>query len=82
MKLEDLIMRLWIEEDNRKSKKRSKKNSYEAKTNVMEDSKGKVSTSKGLSGRRPPWGTKVSTKKVRTSALKELAIFAIKRDTR
>ena len=40
LKLEDLIVRLRIEEDNRKSKKRSSKNSYEAKANVIEDSKG------------------------------------------
>ena len=31
LKLEDLIVRLRIEEDNRKSKKRSNKNSYEAR---------------------------------------------------
>ena len=48
LKLEDLIVRLRIEEDNRKSEKRSSKNSYEAKANVIEDSKGKASTSKGL----------------------------------
>ena len=46
-KLEDLIVRLRIE-DNRKSEKRSSKNSYEAKANVIEDLKGKASTSKGL----------------------------------
>ena len=48
LKLEDLIVRLWIEEDNRKSEKRSSKNSYEAKANVIENSKGKASTFKGL----------------------------------
>ena len=42
LKLKDLIMRLRIEEDNRKSQKRSSKNSYEAKANVIEDSKGKA----------------------------------------
>ena len=41
LKLEDLIVRFRIEKDNRKSKKRSKKKSYEAKVNVIEDSKGK-----------------------------------------
>ena len=46
--MEDLIVRLRIGEDNRKSVKRSNKNSYEAKANVIEDSKGKASTSKGL----------------------------------
>ena len=48
LKLEDLIVRLRIDEDNRKSEKRSCKNSYEAKTNVIKDSKRKASTSKGL----------------------------------
>ena len=48
LKLEDLIVRFRIEEDNRKSEKRSNKNSYEAKTNVIEDSKRKASTFKGL----------------------------------
>jgi len=42
LKLKDLIVRHRIEEDNRKSEKRSSKNSYEAKANVIEDSKGKV----------------------------------------
>ena len=35
-----------IEEDNRKSEKRSNKNSYEFKANVIEGSKGKASTPK------------------------------------
>ena len=48
LKLEDLIVRLRIEEDNRKSEKRSNKNSYEVKANVIENSKAKASTSKGL----------------------------------
>ena len=48
LKLEDLIVRLRIEKDNRKSEKRSSKNSYEAKANVIEDSKGKASTFKSL----------------------------------
>jgi len=47
LKLEDLIVKLWIDEDNWKSEKRSSKNSYEAKANVIEDSKGKASTFKG-----------------------------------
>jgi len=42
--LEDLIVRLKIEKDNQKFEKRSNKNSYEAKANVIEDSKGKAST--------------------------------------
>ena len=60
LKLEDLIVRLRIEEDNRKSKKRSNKNSYEAKANMIEDLKGKASTSKDL--RRLPQGIKARTK--------------------
>ena len=40
------VVRLRIEEDNRKSEKRSNKNSYESKANVIEDSKGKASISK------------------------------------
>ena len=46
--MEDLIVRLRIKEGNRKSEKKSNKNSYEVKANVIEDSKGKASTSKGL----------------------------------
>ena len=42
LKLEDLIVRLQIE----KSEKRSNKNSYEAKANVIEDSRGKHLLSK------------------------------------
>jgi len=41
LKLKDLIVRLRIEKDNRKSEKRSNKISYDAKANVIEDSKGK-----------------------------------------
>ena len=41
LKLEDLIVRLRIEEDNRKSEKRSNKNS-EAKANVIETQRGSV----------------------------------------
>ena len=41
-------MRLTIEEDNGKSKKKINKNSYEIKANVVEDSKRKESTFKGL----------------------------------
>ena len=48
VKLEDLIVRLQIEEDDHKSEKRSNKNSYESKANVIEDSKRKASTFKDL----------------------------------
>ena len=41
VKLEDLIVRLRIKEDNRKFEKRSSKNFYDAKANVIEDSNGK-----------------------------------------
>jgi len=44
--LKDLIVRLQIEDDNRKSEKKSNKNSYESKVNVIEDSKGKASLPK------------------------------------
>jgi len=56
LKLEDLIVRFQIEEDNRKSKKRSNKNSYESKANVIKDSKGKASTSKGLKRKKTAQG--------------------------
>jgi len=56
--LEDLIVRFRIEEDNRKSEKRSSKNSYKAKVNVIEDSKGKASTSKGLKRKKTSQGYK------------------------
>ena len=52
------IVRLRIEEDNRKSEKRSSKNSYEAKANVIEDSKGKASSSKGLKRKKTFQGYK------------------------
>jgi len=58
LKLEDLIVRLQIKEDNRKSKKRSNKNSYEAKANVIENSKRKASTSKGLKRKKTSPGYK------------------------
>ena len=58
LKLEDLIVRIRIEEDNRKFEKRSNKNYYEAKANVIEDSKGKVSTSKGLKRKKTAQGYK------------------------
>ena len=41
LKLEDLIMRLRIEKDNRKSEKKSNKKSYEAKANVIKTQRGK-----------------------------------------
>jgi len=56
--LKNLIVRLQIEEDNRTSEKRSNKNFYESKTNVIEDSKGKASTSKGLKRKKTAQGYK------------------------
>ena len=56
--MKDLIVRLRIEEDNRKSEKRSSKNSYEAKINVIEDSKGKAYTFKGLKRKKTAQGYK------------------------
>jgi len=58
LKLEDLIVRFRIEEDNRKSEKRSNKNSYGAKVNVSEDSKEKASTFKGLKWKKTTLGYK------------------------
>jgi len=58
MKLEDLIVRLRNEEDNQKFEKRSSYNSYEAKSNVIEDSKGKASTSKSLKRKKTAQGYK------------------------
>ena len=58
LNLEDLIVRLQIEEGNHKSKKRSNKNSYEAKANVIEDSKEKTSTFKGLKRKKTAQGYK------------------------
>ena len=56
--MEDLIVRLRIEEDNQKFEKRSNKNFYEAKANMIEDSKGKASTSKGLKQKKTAQGYK------------------------
>ena len=81
-KLKDLIVRLRIEEDNRKSEKRSNKKSYEAKANVIEDSKGKASTFKGLKWKRFALGYKGKDQKGKKSTSKELTTFAAKRDTR
>jgi len=81
LKLEDLIVRLRIEEDNLKSEKRSKKNSYEVKANVIEDSKGKASSSKGLKRKKTARGIKVRTKEARTSVSRELDISTTRRDT-
>ena len=58
LKLEDIIVRLRIEEDNRKSEKRSSKNSYKAKANVIKDSKGEASISKGLKQKKTVQGYK------------------------
>ncbi|XP_020250304.1 uncharacterized protein LOC109827700 [Asparagus officinalis] len=46
--LEDLIVHLWIEEDNRSADKMGSKKSYEAKANMVEKSKGKGSNSKNF----------------------------------
>ena len=63
--LKDLIVRLSIEVDNRKFEKRSNKNPYEVKANVIENSKRKASTFKGLKQRKTAPGTKARTKKAR-----------------
>ena len=46
--MKKLVVRRRIEEDNRKFENKSNKNSYEVKANMIEDSKGKASTSMGL----------------------------------
>ena len=56
IKLKDLIVRLRIKEDDRKSEKRSSKKSYKAKANVIEGSRGKPSTSKGLKWKKTTQG--------------------------
>ena len=58
LKLEDLIVRLRIEEDNWKSEKRSNKNSDESKANVIEDIKGKASIFKDLKQKKTAQGYK------------------------
>ena len=42
LKLEDLIVKFRIEKDNRKFEKKSNKNSYEAKANMIDDSRESV----------------------------------------
>ena len=51
---------------------------YEAKANVIEDSKGKASTSKGLKRKKTAEGTKARSKKARTCASRELATSTTK----
>ena len=53
-----LLSRPRIKEDNWKSEKRSNKNSYETKVNVIEDSKRKASTSKDLRRKKTAQGYK------------------------
>ena len=65
LKLEYLIVRHRIEEDNRKSDKRK------AKANVIEDSKGKASTSKGLKWKKTAYGYKDKDQKEKKQALQE-----------
>ena len=71
LKLEDLIVRLQIEEDNRKSEKMSNKNSYESKANVIGDSKGKASTSKGLKRKKTAQGYKGKDQEGKNKRIKE-----------
>ena len=82
LKLEDLIVWLQIEENNHKSKKRSNKNSYESKANVIEDTKRKVSTSKSLKRKKTAQGYKGKDQEGKKKHFKELTISAKKRDTR
>ena len=82
LKLEDLIVRLRIEEDNQKSEKRSSKNSYEAKANVIEDSKGKASTSKSLKQKKTAQGYKGKIQEGKNMPSREPATSAIKKGIR
>ena len=66
--MKDLIVRFRIEEKNWKSEKRSNQKSYEAKANVIKDSKGKASTSKGLKRKKIASGYKGKDQEERTSA--------------
>ena len=75
-------MRLQNEEDNQKSEKRSNKNSYEAKANVIENSKGKTSTSKGLKRKKTAQGYKGKVQEGKNMRFKEIATSATKRGIR
>ena len=79
LKLKDLIVRLRIEEDNRKSEKRSNKNTYEVKTNVIEDSKGKASTFKGLKQKKTIQGYKGKVQEGKNMRFKGTFTSATKR---
>ena len=80
LKLKDLIVRLRIEEDNEKSEKRSNKNSYEAKVNVIKDSKRKASTFKGLNLKKTTPESKESRRK--EQAFQKNLLHLQQRDTR
>ena len=82
LKLKDLTVRLRIEEDNRKSKKRSNKNSYEVKANVIEDSKGKASTFKGLKRKKIVPGYKKKDQEGKNKRFKGSSYIFNKKDTR
>jgi len=71
LKLKDLIVRLRIKEDNRKSKKRSNKNYYESKANVIKDSKGKTSTFKSLKRKKTAQGYKGKDQESKNKRFKE-----------
>jgi len=67
--LKYLIVRFRIEEDNQKYEKRSSKNSYEAKVNVIEDSKEKAFTFKGLKRKKTAPGYKSKDQKGKNKRL-------------
>ena len=71
LKLEDLIVRLQIQEDNRKSEKRNNKNSYEAKANIIEHSMKKTSTFKGLKQKKTASGYKGKDQEDKNKPFKE-----------
>ena len=71
-------MRLWIKEANRKFEKRRNKNSYEAKANVIEDSKGKASTFKGLKRKKIAPGYKSKDQEVKNKRFKGICYICNK----
>ena len=75
-------MRLRIEEDNRKSEKRSNKNSYESKANVIEDTKGKTSTFKGLKRKKTAKGYKGKVQEGKNMRIRRMNVVAVSKRTR
>ena len=77
--MEDLIVWLQIEVDNRKFEKWSNKNTYEAKANVIEDSKEKTFTSKGLKQKKTAPGYKGKDREGKNKRFKETCYICNKK---